>query len=466
MKDHWLSRIKRLTGMDRAIAYTVTARTAQIIGSAGTVLLIVRFLSPVEQGYYYTLLSLLALQTVFELGFSFVVLQLAAHESVHLKLFRDGRIEGDPVAHDRLASVLQLTVRWYLRAAVTFAAVLLPLGVIFFSQKVQAGAPVAWLGPWITAVLATSLSFLLTPLYSFLEGCNEIQQVARVRIHQALIVLGLSWGAIATGHGLYACALVNLGVTSVGVVFLARRRGLLLGLLRHPVNDGGISWRNEVWPFQWKIAVSWLCSYFMMQIFTPILFAYRGPTEAGRMGLSLSIVGYLPIVVLSWITTKATPFGQLVKLGRFQELDTIFFRTLRQSLLMVMILAAACLAAVIGVQHVVPKIAARMETPSIFVLLLFTATSSFVVQSMAIYLRSFKQEPYLVQSVVVAGLTVLSVLLTAARWGSAGVAIIYFSFSGVLGLLWAIAIFHGQRTVRIRERFRNPVLPTGMRTEN
>ena len=75
-------RLKHLFGIDRAIAYTVLARGFQILGSTGTVLLILRFLTPVEQGYYYTLLSLVALQTVFELGFSFVILQMAAHESL------------------------------------------------------------------------------------------------------------------------------------------------------------------------------------------------------------------------------------------------------------------------------------------------------------------------------------------------------------------------------------------------
>ena len=114
----WVLWVKHLLGLDRAIAFTVLARVTQILGSTGTVLLILRFLSPVEQGYYYTLLSLVSLQIIFELGFSFVILQMAAHECAHLTLHRDGRVEGDPVAHARLASILQKTLRWYLVAAV------------------------------------------------------------------------------------------------------------------------------------------------------------------------------------------------------------------------------------------------------------------------------------------------------------------------------------------------------------
>lgn len=443
---------RRALGMDGAVAYTLIARVVGIVGSTGTVLLIVRFLSPIEQGYYYTLLSLAALQNIFELGFSFVILQLAAHESALLTIHPDGRIEGDQLAHARLASVFQLTVRWYLRAMAALAAVLLPLGIVFFSDKIHAADHVPWLGPWVATVLAVSVSFLLMPLYSFLEGCNQVRQVARLRMCQALIVLAISWAAVASGHGLYACALVNLGWIAAGLIFLARRRGLLLSLLRYPSGENAVSWRNEIWPFQWKIAVSWLCSYFTMQIFTPILFACRGPQEAGRMGLSLSVVGYLPIVALCWMMPKAAPFGQLVKFGRLQELDTLFFRTLKQSMALILLLAGACFAAVLGVQHALPMIAARMETPAIFVLLLLAAISSFVVQSMAVYLRSFKREPYLVQSITIAGLTVAGILLAAPRWGSAAVSILYFSFSGVVGLIWAMAIFHAQNRSGLASR--------------
>ena len=84
--------------------------------------------------------------------------------------------------------------------------------------------------------------------------------------------------------------------------------------------------------FQWRIAVSWICDYFIFQLFTPVLFAFRGPVEAGQMGLSMSAVTQLGGIVLAWMSTKAAPFGSLVARRDFDALDTLFFRTLRQSL--------------------------------------------------------------------------------------------------------------------------------------
>src|ERR1700760_3332393 len=87
--------LKRKLGLNRAILFTTMARGWSSFAGLITVLLIARFLSPPEQGYYYTFGSLVALQIVFELGFSFVILQLASHERAHLTLSSDGRVTGD-----------------------------------------------------------------------------------------------------------------------------------------------------------------------------------------------------------------------------------------------------------------------------------------------------------------------------------------------------------------------------------
>src|SRR5216683_5761380 len=444
-------RLKHLFGVDRAIAYTVLARGIQILGSTGTVLLILRFLSPVEQGYYYTLLSLVSLQVVFELGFSFVILQMAAHECAHLTLHADGRIEGDPTAHARLASILQKTLRWYLVAAVILCVSLLPVGAYFFSRHARAAAPVAWHGPWILAVFATAFLFLLNPFISFLEGCGQVWQVGRMHFTQALLGAAMSWGALLAHHGLYSPGMMIIGYVAVGAGFLLAWRNLLRTLLREPAHEGGVLWRTEVWPFQWKIAVTWLCSYFAIQIFTPILFAYRGPAEAGQFGVSLSITTYLSALVLTWMSTKATPFGQMIARGEFQRLRGLFFRTLRQALGLLAAMAAACELAVVLLHYMLPRLAARMVSPQIFLLLLLACVSGFIVQSMAIYLRSFKREPFLIQSIVIAALSILLSLLTVRAFGTTGIALSYFLCTGIVGMIFGATIlrsWHGAAEAR------------------
>jgi hypothetical protein len=436
-------------GLDGAVAFTSLARIVSIAGSTVTVLLIVRFLSPVEQGYYYTLLSLVALQMVFELGFSFVVQQLAAHESVHLVLREDGSVSGDPTAHARLASALQISVRWYSLAAVAMGLLLAPLGALFFARHAgPAAAQVAWQGPWLLAIAASIAGLWCQPFYSFLDGCGQVRAVAALRLRQAVVGMTLAWTAMLLHHGLYSPALVIAGQVVTGLFFLATRRQLLTGLLGHQVHGASIRWSREVWPFQWRIAVSWMCSYFTIQIFIPILFALRGPVDAGQMGMSLSITGYMTSLVLPWITTKATPFGQLIAQCQFNGLDRLFLRALGQALTVFAMIALAAGAGAALLTVVAPKLAARMVSPQLFAVLVLAAGANCVVQSLATLLRSFKREPFLWQSLAVASLSLLLAAFAAPRWGNAGVALGYLAVSAGIGLPSGLTIF-----VRARRRY-------------
>jgi len=438
--------LRHRIGLDRAIAFTVLGRVVQGLGSVGSVLLIVHFLSAAEQGYYYALWSLVALQSVFELGFSFVILQVAAHERAHLEFHADGTISGSEAAHARLASLLQRAVKWYTSAAVVMGILLLVGGMRFFAIHQQPQAPNIWIVPLRITVLACAITFSIGPVLSFLEGCGQVTQVARMRFFQSTVSVGLSWTAMLSHHGLFSPAMVLLGQGLVASVLLHSRRKLLIPLLRMHVAQNAINWRQEVWPFQWKIAVSWLCDYFIFQLFTPVLFAFRGPVEAGRMGLSMSIVMQMSAMMLAWMTTKAAPFGSLIAKRDTPELDRLFFRALRQSLALFAGAAVLVLMGVLAAPDILPKISRRIEDWPIFLLLLLTALSSHVVQSEAIYLRAHKCEPFLVQSIVIALCTAGSVVLFAKTSGALGVSLAYFVVLGMAGVISATTIFRAKRS--------------------
>ncbi len=440
----WWQTLKRRTGLDRSIAFIVLGRLLQGLGSVGTVTLIVHFLSPVEQGYYYSLYSLVALQMIFELGFSFVILQIAAHERAHIQLLPNGALHGEEMRIRRMASVLQLSLRWYLTAAVAMGFALMVGGSHFFALRQAAPAVEIWRWPLRLTVLACCVTFAIGPVLSFLEGCGLVVQVARTRLFQGLAAIAISWTAMISHHGLFAPAGVLAAQGIVALSLIYARRSLLLPLMRVPA-AGAIHWRREVWPFQWKIAVSWLCDYFVFQLLTPILFALRGPVEAGRMGLSMSAVVQLGGLVLAWMSTKAAPFGTLVARRQFAELDLLFFRTLRQSLALLAGGAALLFGFVLVLPYIFPRLSHRIVPWPVFLLLLLTALSTHVVQSEALYLRAHKIEPFLIQSMVTAVVTVGSVLLVARPWGTLGVSLAYFLTLGVAGVISATWIFVSMR---------------------
>lgn len=436
--------IRHVLGLDRAVGFSVLARFWSSGAGLITVTLIARFLSSVEQGYYYTFGSLVALQIIFELGFSFVILQLASHERAKVSISQDHEISGDEKAHARLASVVQKSVRWYSVAAVLMAATLLPAGLFFFSTHQRTGSIVHWQLPWCFAALMAALNFQLDPLLSFLEGCGYVPEVARLRFFQSMVGSFLAWAALISHHGLFAPSMMLLGMASGSITWLLGKRKLLLGLLRHNVGTDRIRWNQEVWPFQWRIAVSWLCGYFLFWIFNPVLFAFRGPVEAGQMGMSLSLANAIQAIAVSWISTKSAPFGTLIARKEYRLLDHTFFQALRQA---VFVAVAGALCAWVGciylnVHHF--RFAQRLLDPISLGILLVYMAINVVIASQAYYLRAHKQEVLFTNSLIGAVLVTASTFLSARPYGASGI-VVSTCLLNVFGLAWATYKFRKYR---------------------
>jgi hypothetical protein len=407
-------------GIDKPIAFTVMARVWASIAGIVTLVLIARFLSPAEQGYYYTFGSLVALQIVFELGFSFVILQVASHERAHVEITADEKVSGDPVAHARLASVLQKAVRWYSSAALLLAIFLIVAGSHFFATHRQSDPSIHWRVPWYATAIAAAITFQVDPVLSFMEGCGYVANIARVRFAQAATGNLLAWIVLISHHGLFTPAMMIMGNVLIACTWLFRRRRLLRDLLFYKVGEHRIRWGAEVWHFQWRIAVSWLCGYFIFQLYNPVLFAYKGAVAAGQMGMSLSVSAALQSVSISWINTKAAPFGSLIARREFAKLDSIFFRAVRQSFSVCTTgaVVAWCVDWYLNVAH--PRLAHRVLDPVSLGILLLTAMLSNLINAEALYLRAHKQEKFLLNSVLGAILVGCSTYFLGKRFGAFG----------------------------------------------
>lgn len=339
--------------------------------------------------------------------------------------------------------MIQKSVRWYSVAALLMFATVLPLGLYFFSSHDRTHT-VSWLAPWCLDALMAALNFQLDPLLSFLEGCGYVPEVARLRFMQSVTGSLLAWLALVLHHGLFAPSMMLFGMALTSLVWLAGKRKLLLGLLRHQAGPNKISWGVEVWPFQWRIAVSWFCGYFIFWLFNPVLFAFRGPVEAGQMGMSLSLANAIQAIAVSWVSTKSAPFGTLIARKEYGRLDHAFFQAIRQA---VGVAIAGALVAWLGVtylnlHHI--RFAQRLLDPLSIAMLMITMITNVAISAEAYYLRAHKQEVFLLNSVVGA-LTVTALTLIFGRlYGARGI-VASCSVGSVPGLMWATFLFQKYR---------------------
>ncbi len=442
-------------GIDAAVAYVILAKLWSVGAGLVTLALITSRLTLSEQGTYYTFANILGLQVFLELGLGFVVLQVASHEVAHLTVGPAGILSGDASSKSRLASLLRGTVRIYAVIGLLFVALILPAGSWFFVRN--APAEVSWGGPWCLLVLVAAIAILLNPLMAFLEGCGRVAEVGGRRLSYAVTGNVLCWALLLAGAHLY-CTVAIYATTAVGgaLWFWRKHRVWLIDLWAAAHPDRAISWKHEVWPFQWRIALSWLSGYFIFQLFNPLLYAYAGAAEAGKMGLTLQIANMFGGLAYGWLNTKVPMFGKQVARREWAELDRSFCSVLIKSTLVLVALLAV---AWVGMAAT-PTIAAaahdgwldplasrllalreRMLSDLGVAALFACVLSQHLIGAMAVYLRAHKQEPMLVPSLVV-GLLVASVAFLSARTGSpVAVASGWCAVQWLVALPWTLILF-------------------------
>lgn len=316
-----LDRIGTVSGIDRAVGFTLLGKVWALVSFPVTLYLVTTFFSSETQGLFYTFSSILLLQVFLELGFDTVMVQFVSHEWAHLALDARSEIAGDPAAASRLASLVRLSLRWYSAVAVLFFAAVGTAGYVFLGRHAAAAD---YALPWLLLAATGAVSVLLIPLRALVEGANRIDRSQKIALVSAIVGSVAGWVAIRSGAGLYSLAVINGATAAMGCLLLVPACAPFFRLLRRcPGGSEAVSWRGEFWPQQWRIAVSWLSGFCMFQSFVPFLYYFDGPVAAGRMGATLSVYNAVNAFSISWVFAAGPRMGLLSARREFAALRSL-----------------------------------------------------------------------------------------------------------------------------------------------
>jgi len=420
LKRITLSLVNRI-GIDKSIAYSSGSKL--ISGSTGllSIIFITIFLTEEEQGFYYTFGSIIALQVFFELGLTNIITQFVAHENAHIIWENNKILSGDEVSISRLGHMLKFTKKWYTIISIIFLFFILLCGIWFFDKYSPSSDYKIWLSPWILVTSATALNLFITPFLAILDGTGHIKDTSRIKFFQQLIVPIATWTSFVMGAGLYV---VGIGqwcsvILTLILIFRSKLWNILIEINKIGITER-IDYLKEVFPYQWKIALSWISGYFVFQLFNPILFATSGPIVAGQMGMSLTAINGIASFATSWISTKVPVLSHYIALKEYSTLDVIFNKTMKQLSMVcgVMLFALFCFVVVLNYFHL--PLASRFLDLLPFLLLEISIFANQHGNGWATYLRCHKKEPLLVNSIVGAITCGLSTIFLGKYYGVIG----------------------------------------------
>lgn len=446
-----LKSIASKLGVDKAIAYSSGARVIQGFTGVGSMFFISTFLTGVEQGFYFTFGSILALQVFFELGLTGIMTQYVAHEASHLTLDENSEYQGDERYRSRLASLVHFCVKWYSILAVLIFIFLNVVGYIYFNKfGDNQGEVVEWQTPWILISIATAIQLFVSPLTSILTGLGFVKQTSKISFFQQLITPLCTWAGLACGFKLYVTGIAYL--INVSIWFVLTHKQGLLAVLKNLWNTSiseCVAYMAEIFPYQWRIALSWVSGYFIFQLFNPVLFATEGAVVAGQMGMTLQALNAIQSFSFSWLNTKVPLYSRLIALKEYTQLDATFNRTLKQmvaicTFLLVSFYVFIAILRVSQFQIGNTIFADRFLDYLPMLLMIIPVFLQQFVSSWATYLRCHKKEPFLVNSVVGGILCMASTLGLGNLFGLYGITVGYCAIT-VLMFPWGYWLYYSNK---------------------
>ena len=442
-----LLKISRYMGIDKAIAYTSGGRIIQGVSGIGTMFFLSTYLTNIEQGFYFTFGSILALQVFFELGLTGIMQQYVAHEVSHLELDENYQYHGEERYCSRLASLVSFCLKWYSALAFIIFLFLIIIGNVYFTRYGDnQSSDVDWRYPWILICIGTAASVFQSPLTAILRGLGFVKDMSKIGFLAQIIHPLFIWIGLVVGLKLYVMGIGYVLSVAIWQIYVFRKRfyKIFVNLVHTNITER-VGYFREIFPYQWKIALSWVSGYFIFQFFNPVLFATEGAVVAGQMGMTLQALNAIQSLSFSWINTKIPFFSKLIALNNYTKLDIMFTQTLKQMTSVCSSMLLLFLIFIWFLNHFQLEVNGSILANRFLgyfptILMCVPVFLQQFTGAWATYLRCHKKEPFLINSIVGGLLCMASTLVFGNLYGLYGITIGYCCIQ-ILLCFWAYKIF-------------------------
>jgi hypothetical protein len=399
--------VRGMLSRHAAAVYGMIGRLWLILTGPVTIVVLAVYLTPYAQGYFFTFISLAAARTVAELGLG---------QAIIVKMAQLCPATADPAdaVPPRAAGLIRFAAMWFAGAGFVVGALLCLGGTVLLGAG--DGLPTAeWLPPWIALSWLVGIDVALSGLLFPLEGVGQVRSVYFCRMVRSIVNSVVLWLLILLGLQLWSISIAlacNLAWTTY---FLFSRGKLVVAALRPGAAVAKINWLSEVFPAQWRLALSSLAEYVSFNTVIPLMYVMHGAVIAGQLGVTWQLAFAVHSTAGAIVATRFPEFSRLAGARFIRELDGLFFST---SLISMALCALGALGFGVGVlllEKAGLEIATRLLPFDQVVILLIGMLFWHSNLTIVSYLRAHGGDPYLPASLGGAVL-LFAANLTLGQW--------------------------------------------------
>jgi len=385
-------------------------------------LLIPVYLSPEDQGFWFTLMALGAMSRLADMGFLNLVMTYNAHANVG-KDFSE-------------REVIAYTVLWRNQVIKFVFPIIAIIGVLLLS--IQSRSTLLFFS-WIWYVVALALVFFLFHKLALLEGRGEI---VRTHFHKGLLYLlatFFSFLFIIYFQTILALP-ASLFMAAISVYFFSKRSisfkvdSVLSGERRNKLGQ-------EFKLLIKKTSLSWVGGYIGTQGIVPMVYLVLGPAASGLVGMTLNVFVAIQNFANVFLLSIAPNITKLVALGQIQEAKSMINRGLLKALITFLLgVSVFLIFSIFGSNWLIFD---RVLIDKNVYFLALGFLFQIAIYSMAMIMRACKQEPLGPMSFYSGS---IGLILLVFAMIAAGQSFIFVGFliSSFIAFLWTAYIFYSK----------------------
>lgn len=371
----------------------ILQKITQALTGLITAIFVLNFLNPYEQGFFYTMGSLLNAYLLLDLGLSALIVQKSAKYFSGLSWDNDNLLRNNKRSLFFI-SFFKWVYSWYkfLSFLILF---IIPLGYFYFFFSGHE-LKFNFFLPLVCMVLALSFSMPSIGILSVLEGAKKINQVYLIKLTHYIIGAALAWILLYSGYGIYAQSAAPFAVILTVYLYIFLRFKKLGPSFKNQTNS--FSWRSEILPQQKRNCIGWFSNYIFLHTPVLVIFYYMSPAEAGKLGLTMVIANISISIAMSPITSITPKISELAKVDTISRTTRIFILNLFKSIFLIIFGTLFFYLTLLYFQDY--EILKRILVPN-YILIIFISFSFFyIVLAFMIFFRSYDKEPLAIPSFI------------------------------------------------------------------
>ena len=405
-----LQCLKGILGIDKDIIWILINKAWSVVRGPINIYFLLAYLTPEEQGLWFTFISLGALSIFAELGFTTIITQFVSHEYAHIqteKKFLVGNINNI----DRLVSLVRYSLKLYSIVIPLAIFILCIVGFFYFNMK--------WDNTyyaWILYSIVGGLSLMSSLLQAIYQGLDRVKSTQINIIIGSLLMAFMNWALLYLHFAVWALALGNLFGLIVMLFLLYFTAPDFWKQIIHHKLISHYHWFNEIIKLQWRYAISWISGYFLFSLLIPAVYKFENSVLAGQLGATMSITNAINGIASAWVTAKIPKFNIMASSNKRMELLDLFSQLFRKSVY-IFILLNIIFIILLYILNYYSYYNTRFLSLKLGLLLSFSQLPNLIIGLLSFYLRSHKLEPYYLLSALSALIIIFFVFIVLPKYG-------------------------------------------------